>query len=765
MIAALVLTLVLVLGACQNALVAELDRRIQQDVALVEAGGPPEVVSTTPQADAGNVPLTIVMEIEFSQDFSVDSLARAIIVHPEEGDAVAGTTDYIAEEKTVTFTPDVLAPGTTYTVTVIANEAETLTGLNLEADYSFAFTTASRPVVSFTPSDGATEVPLDGRPVVTFDRLMDPASAEAAVTLETAGGTGVASATAYNEDNRTVRITPDNLLERDTTYRIVVAETASSARGATLGETVSSSFATLSVAADELRIDMTYDGNELSASKPVYYYFEWNDGSVESAVIGPVTSDGTTVVSVSNLSGDPATEYRLMAYHDRNNSYASTPEIPETEWPTGHPQLGIDYRHYYLSLAENNTTDFIDFLFNEDGSPTDGVSDYFDPNETPTRDWSIIRNEALMTVGNLYEITLKDKPFFDPPSAGAYEIIELGQSLDVDVVPYTRKLLVFEAPEKEWYRFRVTKPQDLGVDIRLWGLEEEPYDAPAFTRFSANTADIPSDGDRALTLWDIYGMASMEQAMATQYVYQSPMRKYDSDYNYPDPSTRQEYYVLEILSLDDDTFDTLWDTGTITIDGDIRPVGADTAEANDNDTRADADTTYDEITVGAGTPAYFTLQENDVDWLRLDDGEDGSGMVLRIRAAHDAGSAPSYISNIPDWLKAYTDGSSNEHEGNRVLQVTVGVVDGTGTSIATQYASSAGGPYGTAQNSHTFDLAFDESDPAWAVAMNELLIPDFYGETRYVRIQNVTPLVDGVAGLMPSGGYMVDAADEGGGGK
>ncbi len=119
-----------------------------------------------------------------------------------------------------------LAGATTYQVTVDQGLTD-VTGAVLPSSFSWQFTTQNPSVVQILPADGASLVP-PSRPIsVTFSMPMDRPSTEAAVSFNP----GAPVSYEWHEDDRLLVITPQEQLQLETTYELVVDQTATSASG------------------------------------------------------------------------------------------------------------------------------------------------------------------------------------------------------------------------------------------------------------------------------------------------------------------------------------------------------------------------------------------------------------------------------------------------------------------------------------------------------------------------------------------------------
>ena len=118
------------------------------------------------------------------------------------------------------------AGATTYRVT-IDEELTDVTGAILPDDFTWQFTTESPDVIMIQPPNGATLVPPT-RPIsITFNMSMDPASTEAAVSLQPASPVSYE----WQDNNRHLILTPQDMLELETDYDLVVSQSARSASG------------------------------------------------------------------------------------------------------------------------------------------------------------------------------------------------------------------------------------------------------------------------------------------------------------------------------------------------------------------------------------------------------------------------------------------------------------------------------------------------------------------------------------------------------
>jgi alpha-2-macroglobulin len=153
---------------------------------------------------------------------------------------VSGSGEWISTS-IYRFTPDDgLEGATTYEVMIPAG-LEDATGGVLEDTVIASFTTLQPSVATIVPGPAATEVVPTTAITVTFNMAMDRAATEAAITLSPSTPLDFSW-----EDERTVVLTPQQMLNLETSYTLAVSERARAASGqATLDRLTTSSFTTV----------------------------------------------------------------------------------------------------------------------------------------------------------------------------------------------------------------------------------------------------------------------------------------------------------------------------------------------------------------------------------------------------------------------------------------------------------------------------------------------------------------------------------------
>ncbi len=343
----------------------------------------PVISSVSPADGEQNAPINSTIVVTFDRPMDKDSVEAAVSLATSGGDAVTGTTVYEFDgvDYKATFTPDSpFSAGTNYVIT-ISGAVESAAGVALGSAATFSFTASPRPVVeSLSPSDDGTDVPLDAAVVVTFDRAMDAASAEAAVGVAVQGGSDVPGTAAYDDSGGvyTVTFSPEAILDPDTVYDVTVESTAQSATGSTLGTNATYSFTTIYYGPDEIGIDFTYTGTlEVSAERPVYLFayasplptdFGSNPDLYTAALTGtPITQDGRYVFLSDDLPGD-GNEYHFVVVHDLNDSFATDKDTED----------GSDVQHWIKIGGDGNVVPFNDeFPFEQDDGGSFIIEDGF----------------------------------------------------------------------------------------------------------------------------------------------------------------------------------------------------------------------------------------------------------------------------------------------------------------------------------------------------------------------------------------------------
>jgi alpha-2-macroglobulin len=164
------------------------------------------------------------------------NLPQPVTIEP----AVSGQGEWISTS-IFRFTPDDSLEGaTTYEVTIAAG-LEDITGGVLAEDATSSFTTLQPSVAAIVPGTGETEIEPASAITVTFNMPMNRAATESAIILSPSAQLAFSW-----EDDRTLVLTPEQMLSLETRYTLTVGEQAQAASGqATLDRTTTSTFTTV----------------------------------------------------------------------------------------------------------------------------------------------------------------------------------------------------------------------------------------------------------------------------------------------------------------------------------------------------------------------------------------------------------------------------------------------------------------------------------------------------------------------------------------
>ena len=184
----------------------------------------PLVVSTTPNANAINVPINQVITATFNKVMNVETInSTSFSVSDDSAIAGAITFTSTATSTTVIFTPTTnLSLNTTYTA-VITDAVKDNTGNAMQADYVWSFSTGNivtPRVIATNPINAATNVALDKKISATFSEKMNPATFTAASFKINNGNENIAGTFTFRGQN--VIFSPTALLTSNTNYTATI---------------------------------------------------------------------------------------------------------------------------------------------------------------------------------------------------------------------------------------------------------------------------------------------------------------------------------------------------------------------------------------------------------------------------------------------------------------------------------------------------------------------------------------------------------------
>lgn len=200
----------------------------------------PTVTTTTPADGATGVAISTPITATFSEAMDPTTITTATfsVKTTTGGTNVPGSVSYNPSTFVATFTPSSpLANNTGYTVTITTG-AKDVAGNALAANKVVAFTTipdtTSPTVLSTSPTDGTTAVPVTATVKVTFSEAMDSSTVTASGTFtlkETVTSAAVAGTVTYDALTHVATFTPTSSLTASKQYTATVTTAAKDTAG------------------------------------------------------------------------------------------------------------------------------------------------------------------------------------------------------------------------------------------------------------------------------------------------------------------------------------------------------------------------------------------------------------------------------------------------------------------------------------------------------------------------------------------------------
>jgi hypothetical protein len=178
---------------------------------------PPQVFSVNPLNNLTNVPVNAVGQVLFDRPVATNSLSGVTL--KANGSTVVTSPALLSAGQVLTLnTPDLLTPGTTYTITI--NGVADLAGNTMSTAVTDTFSTGTGAIlpnpsiVTITPANGATMVATNSSIVVHFSNPMNPVSFNTSsfMLTVTSSNTVVPGAFSLSSDAKTVTFTPTSAL-------------------------------------------------------------------------------------------------------------------------------------------------------------------------------------------------------------------------------------------------------------------------------------------------------------------------------------------------------------------------------------------------------------------------------------------------------------------------------------------------------------------------------------------------------------------------
>lgn len=205
----------------------------------------PTVIATIPLNGSTAVFLNTTVSATFSKAMNAATINSSTFTLTGPGlTPVAGQVNYASVSHQAIFTPSAnLAINTLYTATITTGVTD-LSGNTLAVNYVWTFTTGAllgttKPeIVSTTPANAATNIPLNQAVSATFTEAMNPLTLTTATfTLTGPGATSVAGTVSYDSINFIATFTPTSLLTTNTSYVANITSGVTDMNGNSLGVT------------------------------------------------------------------------------------------------------------------------------------------------------------------------------------------------------------------------------------------------------------------------------------------------------------------------------------------------------------------------------------------------------------------------------------------------------------------------------------------------------------------------------------------------
>jgi len=214
---------------------------------------PPTVIATSPANAATGVSPNALITITFSEamDQSTVTASNITLRLQSSGAAVAAIVTYDATTRVATVTPTApLAQNTNYNV-LISAALKDLAGNPLTALLITFRTgdTAAPTVVSTSPADLATGVPVGTTVTATFSEAMDETTINTTTftVRPTSGGAALAGTVTYNATTNTATFTPTAPLAGSTVYSAIITTGVRDAGGNALAANKTWTFVTADI--------------------------------------------------------------------------------------------------------------------------------------------------------------------------------------------------------------------------------------------------------------------------------------------------------------------------------------------------------------------------------------------------------------------------------------------------------------------------------------------------------------------------------------
>ena len=422
-----------------------------------------EVNLTQPvEGEAGIALITTSLEVVFSEPVEPDTASGALELEPDVDGAVSWSGS------TMIFTPsDPLALDTAYRVELGAGVRDLSGNEMTELPPPFEFITAGRPaLVEASPADGATDVPVDQPIALTFSRLMDTSSVEAALRLRPSFPHQL------RWSGELLEIVPTQPLRPGSDYEIGIQADAADVAGVALSEAIELRFTTVApgLAVETLLPGDGIDG--IAPTSPIAVVFDRpiDPDSVSDDLLS-ITPDVAGTLEVVALPDEPSDDGsgRVLRFTPSgplpaNTTFEVTLETGVTS--TGGGELGRGAEWTFTT-----------------GAPVTAISNQI----------TFVTDRA--GVANVWAM--------NPDGTGKRQVsVELAPVLDYAVAPDGSSLVVSDGRRLVYQRADGSERRVLTDDASI---EFDPAYAPDGQRIVFGRADAESGAGQGLWQWQVEG--------------------------------------------------------------------------------------------------------------------------------------------------------------------------------------------------------------------------------------------------------------------
>lgn len=195
----------------------------------------PEIVSTFPLNEQDSAYLTKEIKIEFTHPMNQESVKNAFAISPN----FVGTISWNTVGNVLLYKPLVpFEPQTNYNITIF-KQATSIWDVGLNADYRFSFVTKTNDNLSLietSPENGEIDIARELTIELKFDGPIDGTSLGGNISFIDEDSNAVA-VSVNNKDYPIgiIRFSPNNLLEENSSYHIILREGIATTDGYTFG--------------------------------------------------------------------------------------------------------------------------------------------------------------------------------------------------------------------------------------------------------------------------------------------------------------------------------------------------------------------------------------------------------------------------------------------------------------------------------------------------------------------------------------------------